>query len=294
MARTGSGKTAAFLLPLLHALRAHSESGGVRGLVLSPTRELAAQTHKFARDLAHFTDLRVCLLVGGESLEAQFEALAAAPDALVATPGRLLHHLAEVEGLSLRAVQLAVLDEADRLFEMGLGEQLRELLRRLPEQRQTLLFSATLPEWVADVARRFLAPDRVTVDLVGEAKMKASAAIRHLLISCTWQERTQIVGDVIRARAGAPGGAAAAPGGGDAKVIVFCETKKDAQDVCEHLSAALSSGARALHGDIPQASREKTLADFRQGKFQVLVATDVAARGLDVSGISLVVQVEPC
>ena len=105
MARTGSGKTAAFLLPLLQRLRCHSAVAGARGLVLSPTRELALQTHKFAKDMSHFTDIRLCVLVGGDALEGQFEALAANPDVLVATPGRLLHHLGEVEGMSLRAVE---------------------------------------------------------------------------------------------------------------------------------------------------------------------------------------------
>lgn len=147
---------------------------------------------------------------------------------------------------------------------------------------QTLLFSATLPEWVADVARRFLHPERVTVDLVGSSVMKASQAVKHLLIHCHWQERTALIADIIKARAP-----------GDGKVIVFTETKKDAQEVSEHLQAALTSNARALHGDIPQATREKTLGDFRSGKFQVLVATDVAARGLDINGIVLVIQVEP-
>jgi len=134
-----------------------------------------------------------------------------------------------------------------------------------------MLFSATLPKWVAEVAQRFLKPDRVTVDLVGSSTMKASAAVRHLLINCNWQERTAIIGDMVRARA--PAGQTP-----PARVIVFTETKKDAQEVSEHLQGSLSSeyGARALHGDIPQAAREKTLADFRAGRFSVLVATDVA------------------
>jgi len=169
MARTGSGKTAAFLLPMLHRLRSHSPVSGARGLVLSPTRELALQTHKFARDLAHFTDLRLCVLVGGDALEAQFEALAASPDVLIATPGRLLHHLAEVEGMSLRNVEIAVLDEADRLFEMGFAEQIRDIFRGLVEARQTLLFSATLPSQLADFASAGLrSPAVVRLDAAGQ------------------------------------------------------------------------------------------------------------------------------
>jgi ATP-dependent RNA helicase DDX21 len=150
---------------------------------------------------------------------------------------------------------------------------------------QTMLFSATLPTWVANVANKFLKADRKTIDLVGNSTIKASMTVKHLLMHCQWTERTALIADTIRARAS---------GGSSARVIVFTETKKDAQEVSEHLQAALpGSGARALHGDIPQATREKTLADFRSGRFQVLVATDVAARGLDINGIVLVVQCEP-
>ena len=150
---------------------------------------------------------------------------------------------------------------------------------------QTMLFSATLPTWVANVANRFLKADRKTIDLVGSSTIKASMTVKHLLMHCQWTERTALIADTIRARAA---------GGPSARVIVFTETKKDAQEVSEHLQSALpGAGARALHGDIPQATREKTLADFRAGRFQVLVATDVAARGLDINGIVLVVQCEP-
>ena len=157
---------------------------------------------------------------------------------------------------------------------------------------QTLLFSATLPSWVADVARRFLRADRETVDLVGSSTLKAAESVTHLLCHCAWQERTALIADTIRARAPAimsDDGEATA-----SRVIVFCETKKDTQEVAETLQAALPShGARALHGDIPQATREKTLAEFRSGRFAVLVATDVAARGLDINNIVLVIQAEP-
>ena len=123
MARTGSGKTASFLIPLLDRLKTHSKRFGVRGLVLSPTRELALQTLKFADSIGKFTDLRTCLLVGGDSLEQQFARLADNPDILVATPGRLMHHLLEVKTFNLSKCEFVVFDEADRLFEMGFAEQ---------------------------------------------------------------------------------------------------------------------------------------------------------------------------
>lgn len=165
MARTGSGKTAAFLLPILQSLQSHEERTNPRAVVLAPTRELALQTLKFARQLGKHTNLRTCALVGGDALEAQFEALSYCPDLVVATPGRLLHHLEEVHGFNLRSLQLLVFDEADRLFELGLGEQIRDLLKRTTEARQTMLFSATLPSVVADFAQAGLkSPSLVRLD----------------------------------------------------------------------------------------------------------------------------------
>jgi ATP-dependent RNA helicase DDX54/DBP10 len=149
MARTGSGKTAAFLVPMLEQLQEHSPKVGARGIILTPTRELAMQTLKFARELGCFTNLRVCLLIGGESLDDQFAALAANPDIIVATPGRLMHHLAQTD-MTLSQVQLCVFDEADRLFEMGFADQIKEIMKGMPEEKQTCLFSATLPQILAD------------------------------------------------------------------------------------------------------------------------------------------------
>ncbi|KAL3192816.1 hypothetical protein MRX96_058676 [Rhipicephalus microplus] len=140
MARTGSGKTAAFLVPILERLGGRSPHTGPRALILSPTRELALQTHKFAKELGKFTDLRSTVILGGDSIEDQFEAIHENPDLLIATPGRFLHVVMEMN-LRLNSVKYVVFDEADRLFEMGFQEQLTEVLHRLPEGRQTLLFS---------------------------------------------------------------------------------------------------------------------------------------------------------
>ncbi|EOD14476.1 hypothetical protein EMIHUDRAFT_53686, partial [Emiliania huxleyi CCMP1516] len=155
MARTGSGKTAAFLLPMFERLKGHSTTVGVRATVLSPTRELALQTHRFCVELSHFVSppLRFCLLVGGDSMEDQFSLLAANPDALVATPGLLQHLLAPRMMLSLGRVEYVVFDEADRLFEMGFATQLHAILASMPEGRQTCLFSATMPAILADFSR---------------------------------------------------------------------------------------------------------------------------------------------
>src|SRR6056300_829818 len=140
MARTGSGKTAAFLIPTLSKLRTHSLKAGARCVVLAPTRELALQTFKFAKELAKFTDLRIAALVGGDSMEAQFADLSNNPDIIVATPGRLLHHIDEVQAFTLRTVCHVVLDEADRLLEMGFADQLKQIMKSVADVRQTLLF----------------------------------------------------------------------------------------------------------------------------------------------------------
>lgn len=149
MARTGSGKTAAFLIPLMEKLVEHSSIVGIRGLIITPTRELAQQTFQFIKQLGRFTSLRSCLLVGGDSMQEQFEQLANNPDIIIATPGRLIHHITEV-GNILKSLQMLIFDEADRLFEMGLGEQLKQILTYIPSNRQTLLFSATLPQNLVD------------------------------------------------------------------------------------------------------------------------------------------------
>ena len=176
MARTGSGKTAAFVIPMLQRLAAHSPRAGARALALAPTRELALQTHKVVRELSRGSDLRTAALVGGDAMEAQFAELAANPDVIVATPGRLLHHLEEVEGMSLSSVEYVVFDEADRLFEMGFADQVKDILSRLREGRQVLLFSATLPRSLADFASAGLAQPQV-VRLDAERRLSPDLAL---------------------------------------------------------------------------------------------------------------------
>eukprot|EP00958_Prasinococcus_capsulatus_P028761 scaffold7214_cov410-Prasinococcus_capsulatus_cf.AAC.1 len=199
MARTGSGKTAAFVIPMIHALEEHSQVVGVRAVILSPTRELALQTLKVVKDLGKLTNLRSCLLVGGEALETQYENLAQNPDILIATPGRLMHLLSEVATFSLKAVTYVCFDEvsgrahhvwrydsfqadqggarvqADRLFEMGFADQIRQIMSKIPESRQTLLFSATLPGQLAEFARAGLKEPHL-IRLVGSCAHAARCA----------------------------------------------------------------------------------------------------------------------
>lgn len=152
MARTGSGKTAAFLIPLFEKLKMRTAKAGARALILSPTRELALQTLKFTKELGKFTGLKSAVILGGDSMDSQFAAIHGNPDIIIATPGRFLHVCIEMD-LKLNSIEYVVFDEADRLFEMGLGEQLTEIVNRLPDSRQTVLFSATLPKLMVDFAK---------------------------------------------------------------------------------------------------------------------------------------------
>ena len=180
MARTGSGKTAAFLIPMLERLHEHNAAFGARGVILSPTRELALQTSKFATELGHFTNLRSVLITGGESLDEQFAALQANPDIVVATPGRLMQHLQQTD-LGLSRVQMVVFDEADRLFEMGFADQLREIMMRTPDECQTCLFSATMPKAVAEFTRAGLNEPAV-VRLDTETKVSENLTVTFFTI----------------------------------------------------------------------------------------------------------------
>ena len=171
MARTGSGKTAAFLIPLLERLVAHSTRVGVRGVILSPTRELAQQTMAFLSKIGKLTTLRASLIIGGHNIENQFEALATNPDILVSTPGRLLHLLMEIDDFTLDLAEVIVFDEADRLFEMGFKAQLHDILERMPPARQTMLFSATLPRILIEFTRAGLRdPEFVRLDVESKAR----------------------------------------------------------------------------------------------------------------------------
>ncbi|OAE30429.1 hypothetical protein AXG93_2121s1020 [Marchantia polymorpha subsp. ruderalis] len=286
-ARTGQGKTLAFVLPILESLtnnaefkankRAYGRSPSV--IVLTPTRELAKQVHSDFEFYGQSVGLTTVCVYGGAPYPPQENALRRGVDVVVGTPGRIKDHFNR-GSLNLKTLKFRVLDEADEMLNMGFVDDVETILGGVEDATtvQTLLFSATMPEWVKQIASRFLKPGKTTVDLVGDEKMKASAAVKHLLMPCVYFARAQVVADIISCY------------GSGGRCIVFTETKNDASE----LAGALSHGvARALHGDISQAVREQTLAAFRSAKFTVLVATDVAARGLDINDVQLVVQCEP-
>ncbi|XP_072978406.1 DEAD-box ATP-dependent RNA helicase 29 [Typha angustifolia] len=275
MARTGSGKTAAFLIPMLQKLRQHVPQAGVRALILSPTRDLAIQTLKFTKELGKFTDLRTSLLVGGDSMENQFEELMQSPDIIIATPGRLMHHLSEVEDMSLRTVEYVVFDEADSLFGMGFAEQLQKILLQLSETRQTLLFSATLPSALAEFAKAGLRdPQLVRLDL----ETKISPDLKLNFFTLRHEEKLAALLYLVREQIGS-----------DQQTLIFVSTKYHVEFLNilfreEGIEPSIS------YGDMDQDARKIHLSRFRARKSMLLIVTDIAARGLDIPLLDNVVN----
>jgi ATP-dependent RNA helicase RhlE len=272
-AQTGTGKTAAFILPILQKL-ARASGRLPRALILTPTRELAAQVAESARTYGKYLDLRTSVVFGGVSINPQIDSLRAGCDVLVATPGRLLD-LADQRALDLRSVECFVLDEADRMLDMGFIHAIRQVLKLLPPQRQNLMFSATYSEEIRKLASRFLrepatievamrnaTADRVDEQMYRVPKEHKRHLLAHLIKSGNWHQ-----------------------------VLVFTRTKHGANRLTQQLE---SSGIRAaaIHGNKSQGARERALSDFKANKITALVATEVAARGLDIKELPHVVNYE--
>ena len=279
-AQTGTGKTAAFTLPALNLLATphESRSRGPRILVLVPTRELAAQIADNMRGYAKFLNLSVQVVFGGIPVGKQSRALVPGTDVLVATPGRLLD-LIDQRALTLRNVEIFVLDEADQMMDLGFIVPLKRVANLLPKDRQSLFFSATMPKAIADLGKQFInnpvrvevAPQASTADRVEQYAIHVNQAEKQALLT-------------ISLKAGL------AEGKID-RTLVFTRTKHGADRVVRHLAAA-GVNAAAIHGNKSQAQRTAALGSFRQGATPVLVATDIAARGIDVSGVSHVYNYE--
>ncbi|KAL2558503.1 DEAD-box ATP-dependent RNA helicase 7 [Forsythia ovata] len=284
-ARTGQGKTLAFVLPILESLIngptvASRKKGYGRApsvLVLLPTRELATQVFSDFEVYGGALGLTSCCLYGGSPYQPQQIQLKRGVDIVVGTPGRIKDHI-ERGNIDFSSLKFRVLDESDEMLRMGFVEDVELILGKVEDANkvQTLLFSATLPDWVKHISSKFLKKDKKTADLVGNEKMKASINVRHIVLPCSSSARSQLIPDIIRCYSS----------GG--RTIIFTETKDSASTL-----AGLLPGARALHGDIQQATREVTLSGFRSGKFSTLVATNVAARGLDIDDVQLIIQCEP-
>ena len=271
-AKTGSGKTAAFGLGLLQHIDATLFQ--TQSLVLCPTRELADQVAGELRRLARFLpNTKILTLCGGQPFGAQRDSLQHAPHIIVATPGRLLDHL-QKGTVSLDALTTLVMDEADRMLDMGFSEAIDEVIRFAPASRQTLLFSATWPEAIAAISGRVQRnPLAIEIDTVD-----ALPAVEQQFFETSAHGKIPLLQTLLSQHQ-------------PASCVVFCNTKKDCQAVCDALNEAGQS-ALALHGDLEQRDRDQTLVRFANGSARVLVATDVAARGLDIKSLELVVNFE--
>ena len=272
-ARTGSGKTLAFGVPMLARIDAATRPRAPRGLVLVPTRELALQVAEVLDPIGLHCDRRVLAVYGGASRDDQISALKHGVELVVATPLRLIDLLKEEE-LSLAEVQVVVIDEADRMADEGFMPQVEWVLRKVTSAHQTMLFSATLDGQVGNLVRRYMNdPREVSID----APTDTVGTMRHLFLAVHRMDKDRVV-------------AAVAAGAG--KTVVFCDTKRLCDKVAESLQK-LNVKADALHGDMSQAARERSLAKFAEGSLTVLVATDVAARGIDIDDVAAVVHYEP-
>jgi ATP-dependent RNA helicase RhlE len=272
-AQTGTGKTAAFLLPILHQLLALSR-GTTRALVVTPTRELAQQIDDVCLGLAYHTPLRVGLLVGGSAMGPQEKALRAGVELLVATPGRLLDHMRQGQA-RFDQLRILVLDEADRMLDMGFLPDLKRIIARLPAREQTLLFSATMPPVIAKLAKEILR-NPLTIQ-VGRRSAPA-VGITQAAYPVAEHLKTPLLRHLLR-QLDMP------------SVLVFTRTKRSAHRLARAI-AADGFAVAELHSDLTQPQRNRAMEGFRRGDFQVLVATNIAARGLDVDHITHVVSLD--
>ncbi len=275
-AQTGTGKTAAFGLPMIDRLLVRGGAAAgmrkPRGLVLVPTRELALQVHKSLSTYGVPANLRVTAIFGGVSIVPQKKELLRGTDIIVATPGRLLDHM-EQRTVDLSSVQILTLDEADRMLDMGFLPPLRRILKVLPRDRQTLLFSATISPEVVKLSADFTRePQRVDVS---EGQVMAST-VTHRVHPVTEQRKGDLLTHVLKETPGA-------------QALVFCKTKHGSNRVGQYLDRA-GINAAVIHGNKSQGARTTALGDFKAGRVTVLVATDIAARGLDIAQLPLVVN----
>jgi len=277
IAQTGTGKTAAFGLPLLQRLstpHVPPKPREARALILAPTRELAVQIEQSLRTYGRFLNLRMAVVLGGVSQNSQVHALKNGVDILVATPGRLLD-LVQQKHVRLDTVLTFIVDEADRMLDMGFIRDVRKIVAHLPKQRQSMLFSATMPDDVVKLVGDMLkAPERIEVT----PQSKTADRIEQKLYHVPAMQKRQLLSELLKDLA-------------MNRVIVFTRTKHGANKVAEHLSRTGVS-SDAIHGNKSQNARQRALEAFRNGKVRVLVATDIAARGIDIDDISHVVNFE--
>jgi ATP-dependent RNA helicase DeaD len=269
-AHTGSGKTAAFGIPIIERLR--PDGGPVQALILCPTRELAVQVHEEITRLAAGHQLRSVAVYGGDSLKRQTDELHAGAHIVVATPGRLAD-LLQRKALNLDRVHIAVLDEADRMLDMGFAPDVERILRQCPKNRQTLLFSATMPDWVRRIGERHMRnPQLVAISV----RPEIAVGVRQLYLQTTWADKTDALARILDQP-------------DVTMALIFVETKRTA-DVLQAQLQRRGYDIGLLHGDLSQKDRDKAMQQFRDNHTRYLIATNVAARGLDIDDISHVIN----
>jgi ATP-dependent RNA helicase RhlE len=275
-AQTGTGKTAAFALPILHKIMADqstlntSAKRPVKALVLAPTRELAQQIHSSFEKYAADTQLRIGLAYGGASLSVQITALKAGVDVIVATPGRLIDLLFK-GSVSLDPLEYLVFDEADRMLDMGFKDEINMILKRIPSKRQTLLFSATLDDAIFKLSKTLLNKPK----LVEVSERNAAASeVEQIVYNVDADRKREFMSHMIGSK-------------NWKQVLIFTRTKLDADHVAKEMCKD-GVKAQSIHGDKSQGARDKALAEFKEGKIRALIATDVAARGLDIQELKYV------
>jgi ATP-dependent RNA helicase RhlE len=270
LAQTGTGKTAAFALPILNQLKGGPHRA--RALILTPTRELCVQVEDNFHRYAEGSGLKTLAVYGGVAVDPQAKALRKGVDIVIATPGRLLDHM-ERQNVVFDDLEILVLDEADRMLDMGFAPQINRVVAEIPKYRQTMLFSATMPPEVEALSRKYLRKPHVVQ--VGRRSM-AATGVTHAVYPVPRVRKTQLLTELLKDTA-------------MDSVLIFTRTKHGADRVVRDLRAA-GIEATAMHGDKTQKERTRALEDFKDGKIRVLVATDVAQRGLDVSGITHVIN----
>jgi ATP-dependent RNA helicase RhlE len=269
--QTGTGKTAAFMLPLLSILKEH-KPGGPRILILEPTRELAAQVDVASRDYSRFGNLRTTVVYGGVGYGGQTDQLKRGTDVLVATPGRLLDYM-EQGVISLDTIQHLVLDEADRMLDMGFMPDVRRIIDKCPKARQTLLFSATMPPEIAKLTEWALRePERIEIG----GRRSPAETVAHALYPVAVSQKFDLLLEILERTH-------------YHSVLIFCRTKMNADRISARLESAGHTVA-VMHSDRSQSERTQALEEFRTGKREVMVATDIASRGIDVASITHVIN----
>ena len=269
--KTGTGKTAAFSIPLLQKIGA--EPSLMQALVLVPTRELALQVHKEFAELALGQQVSCTPVYGGASINIQAHELRRGQHVVVATPGRLMDFMRR-GSINLGAIKYVVLDEADKMFDMGFRDDIDFILSKCPRQRQTMLFSATIPEEIIELTRRHLNPDRIFVNVSQDSLVLDE--VEQFFVRVDPKKRVSTLAEIIRSR-------------NMAKCLVFCRTQRTAEWLSREMYKR-GLHAKSIHGGLPQNARQRILDEFRSDRTAVLVATDLLARGMDISGITHIIN----